>query len=373
MTRLIPLIILTVFALTSSNSFAQGRFYQWKTQSAGAPILIYVPDHKSAVTLTKKYLKHLFKHPDLAELFHGRPPAVGEISENDFTLVNDRQVNRSALLISNNDSDFDHTSQRVFNFKASLSHARLDTLILPMRWDLVLTYEEFRDFKDKVANEIPMLIAMGGEDVHPALYGAENLYSHNVVHSRDVYEISFIKKYVEAQKGFILGICRGHQIASVALGYQLTQDVPSMHGDDVSHSNHEHAIKIFSTTHSILKSALNRIGSSKIGQSKIGSAARVVVNSLHHQAVRFLSNRGYTAKRTELELAAISDDGVVEALEFKNGKGLLLQFHPERMHNHWVNKSIFSYIGQKVREENVRQQEQLGQLGQKVISCQKIY
>lgn len=364
MKRLIPLIILTVLTLSSIKSFAQGRFFQWKTTSAAAPILIYVPDHKSPMTLTIKYLRHLFKHPDLAELFHGRPPAIGEISENDFTLLNERQVDKSALLISNNDSDFDSTSQRINNFKASLSHARLDTMILPMRWDLVLTHQEYRNFKEKVANEIPMLIAMGGEDVHPALYGADNLYSHNVVQSRDVYEISFIKKYVEVQKGFILGICRGHQIASVALGYQLTQDVPSMHGDDVSHSNHEHAIKILSTTHSILKSSLNKIGNSKLGQTKLGSAARVVVNSLHHQAVRFLSNRGYTAKRTELELAAISDDGVVEALEFKNGKGLLLQFHPERMHNHWVNKSIFSYIGQKVREE---------QQAQKIFSCQKIY
>lgn len=360
MTRLIPLIILTVFTLLSTKSLAQGRFFQWNTQAAAAPILIYVPDGKTPIALAKKYLNHLLKHPDLAEIFSGRLPAVGEISENDFTPLNNEQTLKSALLISNNQSDLDHQSQRIYNFKNSLFYAKLNTIILPMRWDLVLSAKDFRDFKDKVANEIPMLIAMGGEDVHPVLYGAQNLYAHNVIHSRDVYEIAFIKKYVEAQKGFILGICRGHQIASVALGYQLTQDVPSMHGDEVGHANHEHPIKILTTTHSILKSALNKFGTSKLGQTKIGNVARVVVNSLHHQAVRFLSDRGYTVKRTELELAAISDDGVVEALEFKNGKGLLLQFHPERMHNHWVNKSIFSYIGEKVRDR-------------KIYSCNKIY
>lgn len=361
MTRLIPLIILTVLTLiSSSQSFAQGRFYQWNSGAAAAPILIYVPDNKSPTTLANKYLRQLLKHPDLAEIFSGRQPAIGEISEGDFTALTNEQALKTALLISNNESDLDNQSQRIYNFKNSLFYARLSTMILPMRWDLVLSVKEFRDFKDKVANEIPMLIAMGGEDVHPALYGAENLYAHNVIHSRDVYEISFIKKYIEAQKGFLLGICRGHQIASVALGYQLTQDVPSMHGDEVSHANHEHPIKILATTHSILKSALNKFGTSKLGQTKIGNVARVVVNSLHHQAVRFLSDRGYTAKRTDLELAAISDDGVVEALEFKNGKGLLLQFHPERMHNHWVNKSIFSYIGEKVRDR-------------KIYSCNKIY
>ncbi len=361
MTRLIPLIILTVLTLmSSSRSSAQGRFYQWNSSATAAPILIYAPDNKAPTTLAKKYLRQLLNHPDLAEIFSGRQPAIGEISENDFTALTDEQTAKAALLISNNESDLDNQSQRINNFKNSLKYAKLNPIILPMRWDLVLSAKEFRDFKDKVANEIPMLIAMGGEDVHPTHYGAENLFSHNVIHSRDAYEISFIKKYVEAQKGFLLGICRGHQIASVALGYQLTQDVPSIHGDEIGHSNHEHPIKILATTHSILKSALNKFGNSKLGQTKIGNVARIVVNSLHHQAVRFLSDRGYTAKRTDLELAAISDDGVVEALEFKNGKGLLLQFHPERMHNHWVNKSIFSYIGEKVRDR-------------KIYSCNKIY
>jgi putative glutamine amidotransferase len=48
-----------------------------------------------------------------------------------------------------------------------------------------------------------------------------------------------------------------------------------------------------------------------------------------------------------LELAAVGPDGVVEALEFKNGRGILMQFHPELMQSSFGD----SIIKQVLRQE----------------------
>jgi putative glutamine amidotransferase len=63
-----------------------------------------------------------------------------------------------------------------------------------------------------------------------------------------------------------------------------------------------------------------------LGVSVLSTATSLLVNSYHHQAVIFREGG-------PLEIAARSADGVTEATEFKNGRGLLLQFHPELMDN----------------------------------------
>ena len=126
-----------------------------------------------------------------------------------------------------------------------------------------------------------------------------------------------------------MGICRGSQIASVALGYELIQDIPFHLENDIGHSDTWHDIHLLPTTHSILKETASK-------------SDTLYVNSLHHQSVKFKEGG-------PLEIAARSDDGITEATEFKNGRGLLLQFHPELMENNLGYQILSQVINTKNR------------------------
>lgn len=70
------------------------------------------------------------------------------------------------------------------------------------------------------------LVLPGGADIHPAIYGKENHYSHISSYSvrRDAIEV---KEYTDAvKKGTpIFGICRGMQLLSAVNGLTLIQDM----------------------------------------------------------------------------------------------------------------------------------------------------
>ncbi len=237
-------------------------------------------------------------------------------------------------MIANNSYDFTVLSKRLNQFKSVFLKNKTKILILPMNADLGLGLSEKRELRDIIAEKFPLLVAMGGEDVDPELYGKQSTFSKNTILSRDRFEISLIQSYVKKAKGFLLGICRGHQISSVALGYQLIQDISNLTFSEKDHTNSEHSLKVRPTTNSILSSAISNFSEQM--------RAPVRVNSFHHQAVRYRPGG-------PLELAAIGEDGIVEALEFKNGKGLLVQFHPESM-----NDSVGSAIIGKVIEAKAK-------------------
>ncbi len=97
----------------------------------------------------------------------------------------------------------------------------------------------------------------------------------------------------------------------MALGYELVQDIPIQIGKTVSHGDDWHEITLSKTKNGLLQSVAEK-------------TSTLYVNSYHHQAVIFKDDG-------PLQIAARSKDGVTEATEFKNGRGLLLQFHPEYM------------------------------------------
>jgi gamma-glutamyl-gamma-aminobutyrate hydrolase PuuD len=66
----------------------------------------------------------------------------------------------------------------------------------------------------------------GGEDIHPALYGHQNIASHcgEVPSNRDLFEIEVFKLCREFKRP-MLGICRGAQFLCAMSGGELIQDV----------------------------------------------------------------------------------------------------------------------------------------------------
>ncbi|WP_413612257.1 gamma-glutamyl-gamma-aminobutyrate hydrolase family protein [Bdellovibrio sp. HCB-110] len=325
-TSLWALLFLLFFFTTTTWAAESLRLYEWSPGTTLAPLILPVRASETPEVAAQRYLKELSKNPELMELFEGRLP---DLPLRGFKPLNENSREARALMISNLPKDYAKNSQRVINFKKIFAQARHSSYILPMNTNLGLSQSETRELFQQISERFPLMVAMGGDDVDPRLYKQENFHSRNTIPARDQFEVELIKSYVAQEKGFLFGVCRGSQISSVALGYKLIQDVPFHIGNDVSHSNDWHDIEVKDTKNNILKSLANASG-------------KMHVNSLHHQSVIFKEGG-------MLQIAARSHDGVTEATEFKNGRGLLLQFHPELMNNELGSKILWNVVVQKNR------------------------
>jgi putative glutamine amidotransferase len=159
------------------------------------------------------------------------------------------------------------------------------------------------------------LVLTGGEDVDPARYKASPREALGDVHpGRDEFEIALVHA-ARARKLPTLAICRGIQVANVALGGTLVQDLPSERPGGLNHDSDEprgsrvHEIAVESS------SALARA---------LGATA-LTVNSFHHQAIADVS--------AGLRVVATAPDGVIEGVEWTRGDWWMLgvQWHPEEL------------------------------------------
>jgi len=163
-------------------------------------------------------------------------------------------------------------------------------------------------------DELDGLVLQGGADVSPLTYGETPIrpeWTGDRV--RDLYEIDLLQEFITRGKP-VLGICRGLQLINVAFGGTLYQDIESQHRDGGEHvdleayDDHTHMISIVA-------------GSGLSGLYPGVGEARV--NSIHHQAVRFLG------KGLAVEAVSVPDR-VVEAIRGKGASFVVgVQWHPE--------------------------------------------
>ena len=295
---------------TMSSSTSTLRLYEWNSGATLAPLILPVRHGEKPEQAAHRYLSEMAKNSGLVELFASQIP---QLPMTGFSLLEESLWEPRVLMIANLPYDYSLYSPRIKGFMNVFSKAQERCFILPINANLGLTCEETKELFNLIANNFPFMVAMGGDDVDPALYKAINSHCRKISPSRDQFEASLIRSFVEQEKGFLLGVCRGSQIASVALGYELIQDLPHHVGASVPHENDWHSIEIKSTSHNILKSITP-------------TTNKLLVNSIHHQSVVYREGG-------ILEMAAQADDGVTEATELRNGHGLLLQFHPELMNN----------------------------------------
>lgn len=151
------------------------------------------------------------------------------------------------------------------------------------------------------------LLLLGGTDISPFFYGEKNHFSQIPDDNRDYIEWNLLRQAM-TQKLPTLGICRGHQMITIAHGGSLYQDMYRQSAT-IDHPS----------THHVLYSG------------KLANyAASNHVNSLHHQAVR-MSPAGF-------KTLAKSPDGIIESI-WKPGI-LGVQWHPEIMYQYdqrWIN------------------------------------
>lgn len=151
------------------------------------------------------------------------------------------------------------------------------------------------------------LLLPGGGDMAPKFYGQARIPAcgePNLL--RDAAEPLLLRAFLAADKP-VLGICRGIQVMNAVLGGDLYQDIKPF--EHLPHNDHWAKVHTVTVRRGTL---LSRI----LGQDT------VLVNSQHHQAVDRVAP-GFT-------LAALSEDGIVEAIEKPDARFCLgVQWHPE--------------------------------------------
>lgn len=172
------------------------------------------------------------------------------------------------------------------------------------------------DAADAILEAIDGVVFTGGEDVGPDRYGTERHALTGVADAqRDSFELALFA--AARRRGVpILGICRGMQLINVALGGTLWQDLPSEHPGSVDHSPKTERNK---RTHLVTLEPPSDVATAL-------GCDRLMVNSVHHQAVRRLGS--------SLRAVGWSEDGLIEAAESADGSWILaVQWHPEEMYN----------------------------------------
>lgn len=190
------------------------------------------------------------------------------------------------------------------------------------------------------------IILSGGEDVHPNLYNRPEFLSlcnpNFMDERRDEFEWK-VCEYIFKNQVPVLGICRGLQLVNVFLGGTLIPDLPTAGKEN--HSKYFEGKDRYHNIEIIHDSELSKITNIVFGD----------VNSAHHQSADIIAK--------PLKINALSDDRVVEGLEFDSAHPtdsnsvaerslshylMLVQWHPERIIN--AEQNNFSY---KIRQNFV--------------------
>ena len=174
------------------------------------------------------------------------------------------------------------------------------------------------------------LLLSGGADLNPLYVGEEPSPRLGGINAeRDLPEL-LITRLAYNRQIPILGICRGIQTLTVALGGKVHQDI-----SDIAKVKHSQDARRSEATHSVVlepDSILYHIYNPSSQLSTVTShceatlakreLSTLYVNSFHHQAV---SDPG-----DHLLVTARSADGIIEAVESNEYKSILgVQWHPE--------------------------------------------
>ncbi len=186
-----------------------------------------------------------------------------------------------------------------------------------------------------LVNRLHGFLFTGGDDVHPRFYKEKPKKNARINLSPDErtqFEINLFKAVAKAKKP-VLAICHGAQLVNIALGGSLYQDISLQipralkHGPAKKGEKVYHPVNVFEGTR-----ICDILGTCLTGDCSIR------IRSSHHQSIK---NPG-----KGLRLAAVSSDGVCEALESRSKKNFLIavQWHPEKTLNDGNTQKLFAAL-----------------------------
>ena len=190
----------------------------------------------------------------------------------------------------------------------------------------ILSYET--DRPEAVVTEVDGILLPGGDDVDPALSGAQAHPAFEAAEpGRDRFELELARR-ADAANIPLFAICRGIQVLNVARGGTLVQDIPSELPNAIVHEVRDTP---FTIAHDVWVADGTRLHD--LLRERIDGDA-CPVNSRHHQAVQKLGDG--------LIVSATAPDGVVEAVEDPGKRFCVgVQWHPENFYRTGEFRALF--------------------------------
>lgn len=189
-----------------------------------------------------------------------------------------------------------------------------------------------------VLDKLDGLVFSGGGDIDAARFSQEAHETVSYVDAeRDAFEIAIMNGAFSRDMP-ILAICRGVQVMNVAEGGDLIQDIPSQTSSEKEHSQRSLGVG----EHELFQEATVLPGENPL--TRVLGEGTVQINSFHHQAL------GNVA--TSLEVAATSDDGIIEAVYApEKSHAVGTQWHPERLAaEHAEHQALFDDLIDSARK-----------------------
>ena len=156
------------------------------------------------------------------------------------------------------------------------------------------------------------IVLSGGADIDPDFLGEEPLDCVSINPRRDRQELTLVRLAVDRQIP-VLGICRGIQVLTAALGGKLYQDIKTQH--DQPCIEHSQTIARGLPSHDV-KLVKDSLLYGFFGKETLA------VNSFHHQAVKEVP--------AGFRVTASAPDGIIEGMESTTFRPILgVQWHPE--------------------------------------------
>lgn len=182
------------------------------------------------------------------------------------------------------------------------------------------------------AEHLDGVIVSGGDDIHPGLYGSEELPDKEYDHGRDELEQGYIRFALD--EGLpLMGICRGYQLINVMLGGSLHLDIRKMRANTSNFSTILPRKTVLLQPDSFL--------------AELTGTQRLRVNSLHYQAVDRVAD--------DLRVMGRDLDEFVQVLEHHEGAPILgVQWHPEYLFYLPRQLRIFRWLVERAQSRGHR-------------------
>lgn len=169
-----------------------------------------------------------------------------------------------------------------------------------------------------------LLVIWGGSDIHPSIYGRENMGSYvlNSPSLRDQVEMKLCAQAIKREIP-ILGVCRGAQLLCALAGGILVQDV----------SGHEYGHRVSTTdTPDMMSSSLHHQMMYPWKTEHKLLAWGTMPRSTHYTGLSEAEQAAWPTREYE-SATSETTKGVIEpeVVWFPTIKGLAVQGHPEHM------------------------------------------